>query len=45
MASNLDREYKSVNNIYEQQKEYRKNPEGKLAVKRANKKHEQLFVF
>ena len=38
MASNLDREYKSVNTIYEQQKEYRKTPEGKLAVKRVNEK-------
>lgn len=38
MVSNLDREYTSVNTIYEQQKEYRKTPEGKLALKRANEK-------
>ena len=35
---NLDREYKSVNTIYEQQKEYRKTPEGKLALKRAKER-------
>ena len=38
MVSNLDKEYTSVNIIYEQQKEYRKTPEGKLALKRANEK-------
>ena len=38
MVSNLDKEYTSVNTIYEQQKEYRKTPEGKLALKRANEK-------
>jgi len=35
---NLDKEYHSVNTIYEQQKEYRKTPEGKLALKRAKEK-------
>lgn len=35
---NLDKEYKSINTIYEQQKEYRKTPEGKLALKRAKEK-------
>ena len=38
MVSNLDKEYTSINTIYEQQKEYRKTPEGKLAIKRANEK-------
>jgi len=38
MVSNLDKEYKSVNTIYEQQKEYRKTPDGKLALKRANER-------
>ena len=38
MVENLDKEYTSVNTIYEQQKEYRKTPEGKLALKRANEK-------
>ena len=38
MVSNLDKEYMSTNTIYEQQKEYRKTPEGKLAIKRANEK-------
>ena len=38
MVSNLDKEYMSINTIYEQQKEYRKTPEGKLAIKRANEK-------
>ena len=38
MVKNLDKEYTSVNTIYEQQKEYRKTPEGKLALKRANEK-------
>ena len=38
MVGNLDKEYTSVNTIYEQQKEYRKTPEGKLAIKRANEK-------
>ncbi len=35
---NLDREYESVNTIYEQQKEYRKTPEGKLALRRAKER-------
>ncbi len=35
---NLDREYESVNTIYEQQKEYRKTPEGKVALKRARER-------
>ncbi len=35
---NLDEEYKVVNTIYEQQKEYRKTPEGRLAIKRANER-------
>lgn len=35
---NLDREYESVNTIYEQQKEYRKTPEGKTALKRARER-------
>lgn len=35
---NLDREYESVNTIYEQQKEYRKTPEGKIALKRAKER-------
>jgi|TARA_R110000851_G_scaffold51350_2_gene121979 uncharacterized Zn finger protein (UPF0148 family) len=38
MVGNLDKEYTSVNTIYEQQKEYRKTPEGKLALKRANER-------
>ncbi len=38
MEENLDKEYLSVNTIYEQQKEYRKTPEGRLAVKRANER-------
>lgn len=35
---NLDHEYISVNTIYEQQKEYRKTPEGKLALRRAKER-------
>ena len=35
---NLDHEYKEVNTIYEQQKEYRQTPEGKLALRRAKEK-------
>jgi hypothetical protein len=35
---NLDREYISKNTIYDQQKEYRKTPEGKLALRRAKER-------
>ncbi len=35
---NLDKEYISTNVIYEQQKEYRKTPEGRIAIKRANER-------
>ena len=35
---NLDKEYHDINTIYEQQKEYRKTPEGRIAVKRANER-------
>ena len=35
---NLNDEYVVTNTIYEQQKEYRKTPEGKLAIKRANER-------
>jgi len=35
---NLDEEYVSVNIIYEQQKEYRQTPEGKLALRRAKER-------
>ena len=35
---NLDNEYISVNTIYEQQKEYRQTPEGKLALRRAKER-------
>lgn len=35
---NLDKEYSDLNTIYKQQKEYRKTPEGKLALKRAKEK-------
>jgi len=38
MSKNLDREYKSKQIIYEQQKEYRRTPEGKLALKRAKER-------
>lgn len=38
IMKNLDREYESVNTIYEQQKEYRKTPEGKTALKRARER-------
>lgn len=34
----LNDEYESINTIYEQQKEYRKTPEGRLAIKRANER-------
>jgi hypothetical protein len=35
---NLDKEFTSKEIIYEQQKEYRKTPEGKTAIKRANER-------
>ena len=35
---NLDSEYITTRRIYEQQKEYRKTPEGRLAIKRANER-------
>lgn len=34
----LEKEYIELNVIYQKQKEYRKTPEGKLALKRANEK-------
>ena len=38
IMKNLDEEYVGTNVIYEQQKEYRRTPEGKLAIKRANER-------
>jgi len=38
MVRNLDKEYKGVNTIYEQQKEYRTTPEGKIALRRAKER-------
>lgn len=38
MVKNLDKEYISKQIIYEQQKEYRKTPEGKLALRRAKER-------
>lgn len=38
MSKNLDKEYSGVNMIYEQQKEYRQTPDGKLALKRAKER-------
>lgn len=38
MTKNLDKEYIGVNTIYEQQKEYRQTPEGKLALRRAKER-------
>lgn len=35
---NLDKEYVSINSIYEQQKEYRMTIEGKLALRRAKER-------
>ena len=35
---NLDREYISKNTIYDQQKEYRQTPAGKLALRRAKER-------
>ncbi len=35
---NLDKEYTAKEVIYEQQKEYRKTPEGRTAIKRANER-------
>lgn len=35
---NLDQEYIATRKIYEQQKEYRKTPEGRIAIKRANER-------
>ena len=35
---NLDKEWVSVNTIYEQQKEYRQTPAGKLALRRAKER-------
>jgi len=39
MVRNLDKEYKSIRTIYDQQKEYRKTEEGKEALRKANKKY------
>jgi len=36
---NLDKEYKDVTLLYQQQKEYRKTDEGRFALKKANKKY------
>ncbi len=38
MSKNLDEEYISKQIIYEQQKEYRKTPEGKIALQRAKER-------
>lgn len=38
MSKNLDKEYESKKVIYEQQKEYRKTPEGKIALRRAKER-------
>lgn len=38
MTRNLDKEYVSINTIYDQQKEYRATPEGKLALRRAKER-------
>ncbi len=38
MPKNLDEEYESKQIIYEQQKEYRKTPEGKIALRRAKER-------
>lgn len=35
---NLNDEFRDVNTVYAQQKEYRKTPEGKLALKRAKER-------
>ena len=35
---NINDEFRDVNTVYEQQKEYRKTPEGKLALKRAKER-------
>ena len=38
MSKNLDKEYESKKVIYEQQKEYRKTPDGKIALRRAKER-------
>lgn len=38
MVKNLDKEYISINTIYEQQKEYRATQKGKLALRRAKER-------
>lgn len=38
MVKNLDKEYKSVNTIYDAQKKYRETDLGKQAIRRANER-------
>ncbi len=38
MSKNLDKEYESKQVVYEQQKEYRRTKEGKLALRRAKER-------
>ena len=38
MVGNLNKQYKDISLIYEQQKEYRKTPDGKLALRRAKER-------
>lgn len=38
MTKNLDKEYKDINVIYEQQKKYRATDRGKRAIRRANER-------